>query len=285
MAPFKTFKKNAKLTLRGNWGTGAGVLLIVTFFGIVCSLLQQLCLFLWERFGPAVLLYNSVDPARLGIRLLFSLVGFLAAAPLSLGALSWYIRLVHSRRRPTKTVLRYFLSTAGYRRSLWLHLQMSARTGLWAAVFFAVPSLLLIFSVYYYVRLPEPGREVAAISTVGITLAMFLFLLSTLLYLLYMQKYALVRYMVCEDDTLSVTQAFRLSIQFTGGYRISFFLFHLSFIGWLLLCVACPPVYLYAGPYFNAAGTLYARHILDRNHSSPANATREFVVGQDTDHG
>jgi len=285
MTLFSTLKKNAKQSLSGKWGRAILLLVILGGSSLLIAALKQLAVYLLETPDGGAAGWVGA-PASLPLAVITlgsSLLYFFLVAPLTLGAAGWYVELVRGGPSSAARVFRYFGSVHLYARALWYHLQMTVRVGFWSLAFYLVPGGLLISSVYYYVSRPELTREASAISTVGITLALLLLVLATFLFILYMNKYALSAYLVCADSQLSVTRAIGISTRYTVGYRVSWFWFQLSFLGWFLLCVLFPPAALYAVPYSRAAFTGYAMYMAEKNRAPGANETQEFVVGEEFD--
>jgi uncharacterized membrane protein len=67
--------------------------------------------------------------------------------------------------------------------------------------------------------------------------------------------YALVPYIICDDENLSVTETAILSKEMMNGHKMELFVLHLSFIGWSLLSLFTFGILeiVYVTPYRNAA--------------------------------
>ena len=131
-----------------------------------------------------------------------------------------------------------------------------------------------------FLRIEALTRQSRAAASVGLVIAFGLMLLMVLLYAIYIKRYSLAAYLLCESDEISVRQAFRDSIQYTKGYRGVKFLFALSFIVWYLLT----PLTLFLGllyvlPYHRAGETVLARYLVEKNRSQQPQITREFGAG------
>lgn len=290
MSLFSVFKRNAKLALRGNWGTAIGIVAISSGASLLLYVLQTLTL---QMFVPPVAADSpfaaqyGIDSetfqqiartslAELGISGGFMLLQLLLFAPLNLGMAYWYWQLIQGEPIPLGGVFRYFESGRQYFRAVLLELQLTVRTLLWAGVFFCVPSVLLCGSLLITVQGEENvSRAMLTIASLGTVFSCALFLLAMVLYLALMGKYTLAPYLLCEEDTLPVGKAIRQSAKETKGFRFRLLGFQLTFIGWALLCVFVVPV-LAVVPYIYAATTIYARYILERQRAAPPEPTREF---------
>ena len=69
--------------------------------------------------------------------------------------------------------------------------------------------------------------------------------------------YAMTTFIVV-DTNLSGTEAIGESIRMMNGHKWEFFVFVLSFIGWILLgCITFGIAFIYVGPYISVAETIY----------------------------
>lgn len=69
--------------------------------------------------------------------------------------------------------------------------------------------------------------------------------------------YSMVSYLVA-DGSLDIWGTLKESRRMMKGYKWNYFVFNLSFLGWLLLgVISLGVVFIYVIPYFNIANTLY----------------------------
>lgn len=287
-------KKNAKLALKKNWGGAILIFLIVFGVAAMLSILQQVVVTVFvdrsvvnETISDFILDPSHGVPEALTIRNLaaewivigvFSVLSLLFVAPLSLGEMRWFLKLIHGERMQVAEVFHFFESGRNFGRSVWYHINIYVRTLLWGIPIFAVPGCILGVSVYFLSGSEEVQRSSAAIASAGIFLAAILMILAGIFYAACVNRYALASYLLAESDEITVRKAIRDSVKFTKGFRFSLLWFELSYIGWFLLCVIAFPLLLYVMPYYNTAYAMYARYIVEKNRYSEPNLTKEFVA-------
>lgn len=292
MSLFSVLKRNSRLALRGMWGKSVAVMLITAGVSLVITVLRNTAIDLFGtpisfdprfamRYGVNEQFFRSLletGPVEMAILLVSVLLAIALLAPLNLGTIRFHNALVHSRNPGVVELFHFFESPMAYRRAVWYDINLTVRCLLWAVAFYLIPGGILGGSVSMLVRADvEAERSVVAMATVGMLLAAFLFLLATVFYIATINRYVLTAYLLCLDDTMTVGKAIKTSVAYTKGYRFSFLLFELSFIGWAALCLFVFPV-LYVAPYFRTSIAMYARYIIEKNTFTPAGATKEFVV-------
>lgn len=295
MGLFSMLKKNAKLALKGNYGRAILILLLIFGVTILITILEQIAFTVFikgpslyeiiEEFVddpayalPELLDYYKIESIIVGIT---SVISLLFVTPLSLGAMRWFFRLVHGERMQIVELFHYFETLRGFGRSLWYNVNIYVRCLLWSIPFFTVPSAILGISVYFLSGGEEISRSSSAIASTGIFLASVLMLLASAFYAACISRYALVPYLIAENDDLTVRKAIRESVRYTRGFRFSIFWFELSFIGWMLLSIFVWPLLLYVMPYYYTAFAMYARYIIEKNRYCEPNETKEFAVAPD----
>lgn len=285
MASFSALKKNAKRSLRGYWGKAigntcllfAGFLLLAVMQMTVLQFMPQQTPNGSEHLLPHYFIQQlaMMPLVEVGIAGFFFALEFLLLTPLSLGITRWYYQLVGGRHHALSSIFYYYRSKRQYGRSLWVSFQLNVRVLLWGIVFYAVPGWILGAAIYAVAQ-SDSAKSTQAMASVGVMLSVILFILAGVFYAVFMNRYFLATYLVIEQDTASVRQAIRDSIQMTKGYRFSLFYFQLSFIGWCLLSVLLFPI-IYWIPYSSAAMALYACLIMEKKGTLPEReCTREF---------
>lgn len=299
MRLFSMLKKNSKLALKNNWGSAILLLLIIFGVSMLLSVLQQVAISVFvsvPMLNEAITDYFK-DPFNTmpdGMMLqmiaveyiiigVFSVLSIVFIAPLSLGEMRWFYRLVHGERKPVSEVFHFFESLRRFGRALWYNVNIYVRTLLWSFVFFIVPGGILGVSIYFLSEEQEMARSSSAIASTGIFLSVVLMLLAAVFYAACVNRYAIAPYLLAEDDEITVRKAIKESIKYTKGFRFSLFWFEMSYIGWFLLCMLALPLLLYVTPYYNTAFAMYARYIVEKNrYARPdwaaENVTREFVA-------
>jgi len=288
MTFFSVIKKNAKIALKGRWGGAIGIYAIFVGVSVFLSLLEQMML---GRFAPVYIPWDSgavIDYAYF-LRILFSmgwaewlligifaLMSLLLAAPLALGITRWFYLLIQEEGPAVSEVFYFFESVRRFGRAVGYTVQLGLRGFGWGMIFLSLPAGLMSICVRF-LRIETLARQSRAAASVGIMLALGLLLLMMLLYVIYMNKYALAAYLLCESDEISVREAFRASIRYTKGYRGIMFLFTLSFAGWYLLSpFTFFLLLLFVVPYHSSGKTVLARYLVEKNRHQEPQITREF---------
>lgn len=81
----------------------------------------------------------------------------------------------------------------------------------------------------------------------------------------------MVGYLLADSKETSISEAkniIRESIEMMNGYKLDYFIFELSFIGWYFLgAITFGIAYIYVIPYFTFANTLYYQRLKERRKS------------------
>ncbi len=290
MSLFRTVKRNARLALRGNWGTAVGAVAVPGGIALLMAALETVAL----RFfvAPALLsnptMEEPFDLARLTREMLrfswaellitggFVLLALLLLSPLWLGMRRWYFCLAAGWRPALGEMFRFFETPGRYGRAVWFNVQLSLRLFFGATVFFALPGGLFGISVWF-LRTPGISRSTRVAAGAGLVLAGVLLLLASILFLAWSNRYTLAGYLLCESDATGARAALRGSVACTRGYRGTLLLFHLSFFGWYLLVpLSLFAMLFYVVPYHYAAFTLLCRYLVEKNRLTGAGSTQEF---------
>lgn len=289
MGLFRILKRNARQALRGSWGKAALVVLVELLVASIFAAIQQAAITVFvvqpllsnptsvpppDTFG-ALWLLLSASRTELIIYAAFSVLSAVFVAPLSLGAMRWYYLLVSGRPAGFTEIFYYFESWRFYSRALWYTVSMNLRFLFWSVLFFAPVGGVLGISVYF-LQAGLADRRAALLAAFGVGLSVALFVLAAVLFGAFVQRWALVPYLLGEGE-LTVGKAVRESVAATKGARFRLFWFGLSFIGWIFLCVFVFPVF-YAGPFIGAAMAVFARYLIEKSRREPPEGTREFVV-------
>ncbi|MCL2856994.1 MAG: DUF975 family protein [Oscillospiraceae bacterium] len=288
MSFYAAIKKSAKTALAGRRGAGAVATLLV--LGALATL-GAMDFFALRMFAPPPSDYwrsGAVEPTYF-LRVFFGqspqeliIAGLALAtylmllAPLFLGMARWHYVLIQGDRPNTGELLHFFRGGRRYGRAVWHNVQLTLRCLGWGIVFLALPSGLLSICVRFLL-IDGLTRTTRMIASVGIVVAFALLVMAAVLYAIYLGKYALSGYLLCESDRISVRQALRTSIRYTKGYRGVKFLFTLSFAGWYLLVPATLLVALvFVLTYHMAGETVFARYLVEKNRAELSPVTREF---------
>lgn len=276
MILYKTLKNDAKLALRGNWGRAIVVTSIFAVLVLILTGLQQYAadILVGSLAYPGVA-FNDIPYLVMETETLllfaFAMLTILLVFPMEMGMLRWFYRLVHSEDPSVGEAFTFFDGIRKYIKSIGLYINITVRAILWAVPFYTIPSVVMWLSIQLVNgRLFLIGgnpRANASFGTMGMILSLLLFTLSTLLFVIFMNRYTLAIYFYFDDMETSVITAIKNSVKYSKGYRLSLFRFQLSFIGWLLLCLLIFPA-LYLIPYYNTSMSIFARYIIEKKCST-----------------
>lgn len=295
MSLFSTLKRNARAALKNNWGRAIVACLIPMAAVVVLSILENVTVQLFVpstafnpgfamRYGFSEYFFQKMagtTPVETGVLLGYTLLSVLLLSPLNLGLVRWFFQLVGGRSAPLGELFYFYESMSRYKRAVWYHISIGVRTFLWAFLFYLIPGGVFGASIYMLAGSGLEDRAMAAMGSMGLLLSAVLFVLCTLFYFAVISRYALMPYLLGEDETRSVKDALRLSVAYTKGHRFALVWFPLSFLGWILLCVFVFP-WLYVLPYRNTSNAMYARYLIEKNRTTPQGETQEFVMDDTT---
>lgn len=291
MSLFSAFKRNAKLALKGQWGAAIGTFLVVVGVqGLLAGLEHKaLQIFVVKPFlQNPTMEPQTFDLAQLTRELLigsqgemiissvFLLLSLLLLSPLQLGLTRWYYTLIRGNGAPFSEVFYFFENLGRFWRAVWHTVQLGLRSFLWSLVFFLLPGGVAGVSLWF-LSTEGISPQTRSAASVGVVLACGLLFLGIALFLIFINRYALVPYLLCESDSITVAEAFQTSVRYTKHHRVLLLLFSLSFIGWYLLVpFTMFLLLLFVVPYHNAATMLLSRYLVEKNRLSEPDATQEW---------
>lgn len=328
MSLSKTIKQNAKFALKG--ARGRAVLLMVITAGAVFAIgaIQQVVMGFATASAASVDYFHTPDfflddmpaisVAGSAVAALFFILQCLVLWPLAQGTARWYFRRVSGLNDSIGAAMYYFEGVGRFKKAFFLNLQIGLRVLGWEILLFFLPVVpLAAFFIYADAAASYGTRVIAVILIAGWTI------LSLIALALIQMRYLLAPYLLAADENmeLPVSGYIKKSIRYMRGYKMSLFLFGLSFVVWYLLPVLLMFVGVFflvlldlgslesfvlarggflalivaAGllvvalsfyliPYMNASYALYARHIIelgDRKFGD--SSTREYVQKAEMD--
>ena len=291
MSLFSTIKRNAKMALSGRWGAAIGTFLLVAGVGALLAGLEHWAL---RIFVVDPLLQNpTMEPpaydlaqltrelligsrAEMLISTLFMLLTLLLLSPLQLGLTRWYYTLIRGNAAPFGEIFHFFETLQRYLRAVWYTVQLGLRSFLWSLGFFFLPGGVLGVSLWF-LGTEGISDQTRSAASVGVVMACALFFLAAALYMIFINRYALTSYFLCESDAVSVSSALKTSIRYTKSHRVLLLLFSLSFLGWYLLTpFTMFLLLLFVVPYYNAATMLLSRYLVEKNRLSEPDTSQEW---------
>ena len=288
MSFYAVIKKNALAALKGRWPGAVGAVVFAAGIGVLLAVAESMLLqaavpaHLGGEIGQAldyaefVRRFFQYSPVESAIVSGFSLVALFLFTPLTLGLTRWFYLLIAGEHPVFHDLFYFFERGRRYARAVGYTIQIGLRAGVWGLIFFCLPSGLLVACVRL-LRIEELSPQLRSAASIGVLFALCLFLLAGILYVIFLGRYGLTVYLLCESDATTLNQAFRRSIRCTKGYLGTKFGFTLSYIGWYLLCalILFIPL-LWVVPYHRAGETVLARYLVEKNREPDLEGTKEF---------
>lgn len=265
-------KANAKLALKGNWGKMVAfwvlVLIMQYFFqglqGVIIIGLGELTGLPVTEVAFGVELTEETLASELalvmlinsGASLFCALGTFLLVAPLEMGIMRYALRLVECREQSEKGVLHYFRGRL-WLRALGAQLAVGVRLTLWG-ILFIFPGAFLT-GVFLALAVMLQGY-LQIIAVLGVFAGVGLLVVGMIAAIVVSLRYELALWFVAEDDSLSIGEAIRQSVEYSKGVRGELLLFKLSFFPWQFLNVFVFPV-PFINSYYSTSFAIYAKYL------------------------
>ena len=223
-------KKSALKLLKPRWDKAA----FVGFFVTAPILLFYALYFMWfMRFA----LYSDNAPetavASMILKVIPFLIGFVAILAILIFALCrWSIQLAKSAQTenpdapPAPTLKDFFRFFSPI--SIGLFFYCALRMFLWMLVLYATMIPFILISALVM-------RDFFIASIILGICAVILFIFVYLYVLAKFVSYSMAFYAFADNPELSVTEAAKLAVEVTNGFRTNLFMTQLSFFGWFML--------------------------------------------------
>lgn len=267
----RKLKYNAKRALTKGWGSAIAILFLFLSVEILFSIVSTVSGYVMGVNGvfdilntPEIFLDDIPDISLFAIAFNSILVvGYIIlTVPLKIGQDFWYYNLTAGTTMDVTSIFVCFASVRRFFRALALQLNIYIRKLFWIIVLYALPTAAMFCGVFVLERDNSISSQEALIGTTLIFCSVTLYGLFTIIAYIIFQKYFLAPYYLY-DDSISVRRAISLSINASKGEKTIIFLYHLSFIGWMLLNVFIVPM-LYTAPYIQTSRAMYARYLIYR---------------------
>lgn len=234
-------KITAKTALKGNWlrCIAAGMVFIVSVMSV--SLIAGLA------YGSAGTLCGSV--------VVILLLGFIAA-PLFIGTLRYFWRMLFGVNDSVASVFYYFSSRSDYTKALKLTVGMFVRFGL-IAIVLNIPYYLvqLVSSSWFYDWL-DMSRPIWTANLQP--LAMILRIVASVGVFFTMLRYYAAPVLFVADENINVAEAFHTSSVIAKVGAIDFVYLCFGFLGWIVLSLFVFPL-MFTFPYMVTAYLVHTR--------------------------
>lgn len=257
-------KSNARNFLKGNFLSAIAASL--SFIAVLCliSLLRTLIAVSFKIGDTSfALTVDILHPVKLLGFLMLSLVTFALictlAGPMYLGVFRWFWHLTAAHTLPLGQIFYYF-SRGLFRKTVDFIARFLLKLILYSLLFFLPYILTVTVSSPQLYHLF--GGTVPLFMAALAPLTTVFSIGGTVLVILYLFRIYLIIPIYCNDDSITVGEAFLLARYFSYYTAAGYLSFLFSFFGWLLLCLLAIPM-LYAIPYFFCANAMYCRFALN----------------------
>ncbi len=184
------------------------------------------------------------------------LLQIFAVAPLFLGCLTYFWRLLWDQEDSILLSFKFFSSIAAYKRALHFIFLIGIRLAITSALVYFPCGIVWLLSneeIYNWLNISLP------IWTSNLwALNSFVVLFATLALVFSMLKYYLAPFIFISNDTLDPAEAVTMSTVISKRTGADFFGLVLSFSGWILLSVFVAPL-IFTLPYFMASYCVHCR--------------------------
>lgn len=215
------------------------------------------CVLLFALFSTILICsLVSIFAGTVGYIIAMAFMLFFAVAPLFLGCLVYFRRLLWGQEDSILLSFKFFSNVTEYKRALHFIFLMGIRLALTAAVvYFPCVIVWLLSNEQLYnwldISLPIWTSNLWALNS-------FLVLFATLALVFVMLKYYLAPFIFASNDTLDPAEAVTMSTIISKRTGADFFGLVLSFSGWILLSFFVAPL-IFTLPYFMASYCVHCR--------------------------
>ncbi len=274
----KNIKSDALTALKSNWLKTIGIsLTCFLIFGIsniieVGTLAFAHCehFSIIDLFNNLIFIkLNNMSLSSLPVsELMFILTSFLVGliyclinSVLKNGIVDWNYSVISDKNSDFLNIFSYFSSFKKVLLSWYISLQLFLRKIFWTILIFSPSILIFSWSILATVYQNKVNNKV--LIPFGYILALCLAIIAFVICLIFLQRYALARYLIISGECNKVRKAIKLSIKIMNGKKAEYLWLICSFIGWFLTCIFVLPLF-FVLPYFNISLTLYYRYLIEQ---------------------
>ncbi len=229
-----------------------------------------------ELIGTLVSVFADV----LGYFTIAAVFAVFAVAPLFLGVLNYFRRLVWDQKDSILIIFKYFSNKELYKRAIKFNLLLALKLITASVVFFSPYFIVCLISnekLYEFLGLSLPvwTSNLWALNS-------FVVLISLLLVCFYMIRYYLSAFIFVANDEIEPAEALNMSqiiARRTGG---DFFGLVLSFAPWIIISVFVAPL-IFTVPYFMASYVVHCRFAITAYNLDVDRFNNSFTPSFSTD--
>ena len=260
----RNIKNLSKRMLKGGRGKALLVLTIPVLFSICFSLLDRMITFGLGYHLDTSIGYLMYDWRYLLLGGMLSIGSFLLSVPLTFGIRDWFIELGYGNKESVGYIFGWFSTWDKFSKALWQTVVIAVRESLW--IFLLNCPLIVAFEAYEKVNFRMYGNSYIIIEHLTATRVLFLIaiLIANILLSIWLLRYKAAGYILLRHPDKTVRESIGDSIDMMKGHRFEYLVFHLSFIGWVLLIpLTIGFVLLWAIPYICLANALFFQYVED----------------------
>ena len=254
-APILQIRREAKETLKGNWGTAIGMMF--TEFGIYYGFSMVLGIFAYI-FGFIVVIATLLPALTRGsfdvsdvtatmvviwavaafVILALIVVGASVCYSLTIGKNAWFLGIAKGEKPKFGVLFSWFFKAKKTVKSIKLYYWRVLFSFLWSFILI-VPAGVLGGVASFFATKMEEGisltSDVSSITMLMLFGGMFLLFICYLIYIVIIQRYALANYLLVDDESRTAKGAMDLSVKLMKGRAFDIVLLFLSILGLVLI--------------------------------------------------
>lgn len=250
MIYIKEIKKTALGKLKNRWGSAIGACLVVFAISVACSIFLEIL----DKLNTPDFLY-----------LVFTLLSYVVSILLSFGSICFFINYTRGNDFRISDIFHGFHTST--LKTLGTSIMTAIFVLLWTLTTLIPGILIAVFlfhnpNLYYF----EPSVPIIILATIFVLALCIPGIIASI-------RYYFALYILKDNPEVGVFEAIRQSKELIDGYKMKFFLFQLSFIGWAILAIIPLGLGLiWLIPYVSTATTVFYNKLLEiKNFSVSSN--------------
>lgn len=252
-------KRQAKQILSdGNWGSALVITIIAAAIYSIISLPTNI--------------YHASSTITISIGALSSALGLLIIGNFSYGIMKWYFNLSKDSKPNISQIFYYFTSLDRFCKGLHAYIIIGLiKLGFF--ILFLIGGIVgvgIIFLLYMLVSNTHPPLSDPIVLFIAIALIILIVLFCAFSAWIVCLRYALVPYIMADDENKSVSQCIKESKALMKGNEWKFIKLSLSFILWYISLIFILPS-LYVSPYLNTSLAILAKQIINKDNGENSN--------------
>ena len=272
----RNIKSLAKRMLKGGWGLALLVLLVPTLLSAGFVALDKMVI-IGLGYPPDIPIEILSDDLRYAaMSLALAIASFFLATPLTFGVRDWYVELGAGNKESLGYIFNWFSTVKKFGRTIGVALLVGIKTFLWTMLFiiplvFATAGVIFIgwipftfdqFRMYMYDR--ELILMILQTIIPQIIACISVYIIWGLAVSIWLMRYAAAPYILINNPEKGIRECIAESVRMMKGHCTEYFMFNLSFLGWILLSpLTFFLMLLWLIPYMMQSTALFFKYIED----------------------